>query len=117
MAEPRSKDQIRKEPRTNLNRQDSHGDCDTKGQMSDSEASDGEPLEPIAVIGLSCKFPDDATSPERFWDMIMKKKCASKNYPPDRMNIDAFYHPNAQKLNTVNLLSSNLPCRNRLMTD
>ncbi|KAL8643785.1 MAG: hypothetical protein Q9226_008122, partial [Calogaya cf. arnoldii] len=55
-------------------------------------------LEPIAVVGISLKFPGEATSEERFWKMMLEKRCASKDYPSDRMNIDAFYHPNPQKL-------------------
>ncbi|KAG8531947.1 Type I Iterative PKS [Bacidia gigantensis] len=53
----------------------------------------GGTLEPIAVVGLALKFPDDATTPEAFWQMLLDKKCASKDYPVDRMNVDSFYHP------------------------
>lgn len=66
----------------------------------DSE-TDEDILEPIAIVGLSVKFPGQATSAGAFWDMMMERKCASKIFPPDRMNIDAFYHPNPQKLNRV----------------
>ena len=65
--------------------------------------TDEDKLEPIAVVGLALKFPGDATSPEAFWSMIMEKKCASKDYPPDRMNVDAFYHPDFKKPNKVHL--------------
>ena len=77
------------------------------GLKPEMRPTDKDTKEPIAVIGLSLKFPGDATSPERFWSMMMEKKCASKDYPPDRMNIDAFYHPDANKLNKVNLALSN----------
>ena len=65
--------------------------------------TDEDKLEPIAVVGLALKFPGDATSPEAFWSMMMEKKCASKDYPPDRMNVDAFYHPDLKKPNKVHL--------------
>lgn len=64
---------------------------------------DEDTLEPIAVVGLSIKFPGDATSPELFWKMIMEKRCASKDYLADRINIDAFYHPNPNKLSRVSV--------------
>ena len=60
-------------------------------------------LEPIAVVGISLKFPAEATSEERFWKMMLEKRCASKEYPSDRMNINAFYHPNPQKLDRVSV--------------
>jgi hypothetical protein len=30
-------------------------------------------VEPIAVVGLSLKFPDDATTPEAFWKLLLEK--------------------------------------------
>jgi hypothetical protein len=54
-------------------------------------------LEPIAIIGMSLKFPQDATSPESFWKMMEEKRCAMTEWPEDRLNIDAFYHPDKNK--------------------
>ena len=58
-------------------------------------------MEPIAVVGLSLKFPEDATSPDGFWSMMLEKKCASKDFPEERMNIDSYYDPDNKTLNTV----------------
>lgn len=58
-------------------------------------------LEPIAVIGFSFKFPQDATSTEPFWDMLMKGRCASTEFPKDRMNRAAFHHPDPSRPGTV----------------
>lgn len=58
-------------------------------------------LEPLAVIGFSLKFPEDAISPDSFWKMLMEKRCASKEIPKDRMNIDALYHPDIERHDTV----------------
>jgi acyl transferase domain-containing protein len=51
----------------------------------------GDMLEPIAIIGHDIKFPQDATSPESFWQMLMDRKSAMTEIPPERFNIDAFY--------------------------
>lgn len=55
--------------------------------------SDYSLIEPVAVIGFSLKFPQDATSPEGFWEMMAGKRSAMTEFPADRLNIDAFYHP------------------------
>lgn len=48
-------------------------------------------LDSIAVVGFSMKFPEEATSAEGFWDMIIKGRCVSAEFPKDRLNIEAFY--------------------------
>ncbi|PSN64199.1 beta-ketoacyl synthase domain-containing protein [Corynespora cassiicola Philippines] len=54
----------------------------------------------IAIIGLSCRFPGDATSPEKFWDLLVSKR-DSYCLPPNRWNPDAFYHAGKDKLHTL----------------
>lgn len=46
---------------------------------------DGNDGDSIAICGFSIKFPQDATSPEAFWKMIMEKRCAMTEFPSDRM--------------------------------
>ncbi|KAL8910258.1 MAG: hypothetical protein Q9171_004422 [Xanthocarpia ochracea] len=55
---------------------------------------------PVAIIGLACRFPGDATSPTKFWDLLKNGRDA---YSPstDRYNADAFYHPNASNRQNV----------------
>ncbi|KLJ07412.1 hypothetical protein EMPG_17105 [Blastomyces silverae] len=60
-------------------------------------------LEPIAVIGLAIRFPGDAVAPGSFWRMIMEKKCCAKKIPENRMNIDAFHHPDPNRLDTTHI--------------
>ncbi|KAK7983237.1 hypothetical protein PG989_010639 [Apiospora arundinis] len=68
---------------------------------TDSEL-DGHDGDDIAVCGFSIKFPQDATTPEAFWKMMMDRRCAMTEFPPDRLNIDGF-HSKKQKLNTLPL--------------
>ncbi|KAH7330434.1 reducing type I polyketide synthase [Rhexocercosporidium sp. MPI-PUGE-AT-0058] len=58
-------------------------------------------LEPIAIVGISLRFPEDAVSEETFWDMLLKQRCASTRYPKDRINIDGFYSSDPAKDNTM----------------
>ena len=58
-------------------------------------------LEPIAIIGFSLRYPQDATSPASFWELLKEKRCAMTELPKDRFNVDAFYHPEKDRRNTV----------------
>ncbi|KAL4947686.1 phenolpthiocerol synthesis polyketide synthase ppsB [Aspergillus filifer] len=55
---------------------------------------------PIAVVGLACRFPGDASSPSKFWDMLKNGKDAYSSESP-RWNSDAFYHAGDARLNTL----------------
>lgn len=68
---------------------------------SDHAMLEEDRLEPIAVIGFSLEFPQEATSPENFWKMLTEKRCAMTDWPKDRMNVDAFYHADSNRTDTV----------------
>ncbi len=50
--------------------------------------------EPIAVIGIGCRYPGGVTSPETFWQLMRQAVDAIQEVPPDRWDIDAYYDPN-----------------------
>jgi hypothetical protein len=56
---------------------------------------------PIAIIGMSCRFPGDATSPEQLWKLVSEGRSAWSEIPPSRFGQEAFYHPEQSKLGTV----------------
>jgi hypothetical protein len=60
-------------------------------------------LEPLAIIGMASKFPSGAETESSFWDMLVSKRCASSDFPADRMNIDAFYNVDTNKPNSISL--------------
>ena len=47
-------------------------------------------LEPIAVIGMAFRGPQDATSPDALWSMIRERRSAMTEIPKSRFNVDAF---------------------------
>jgi len=49
--------------------------------------------EPIAIIGLGCRFPG-APSPEAFWTILREGRDVVSEIPRSRWNSDALYHPN-----------------------
>ncbi len=58
-------------------------------------------MEPIAIIGMSIRFPGDATSPDAFWDMLVAGRSAWSEIPASRFNIDAWYHGNPDRIDAV----------------
>ena len=57
--------------------------------------------EPVAVIGFAAQFPQDASSAEGFWQMLSQGRAAKTEIPNDRFDIDAFYHPDTDIVDTV----------------
>ncbi|KAL8824682.1 MAG: hypothetical protein Q9191_004887 [Dirinaria sp. TL-2023a] len=58
---------------------------------------------PIAIVGMSCRFPGDASSPEMFWDLLSNGRSAWSEIPESRFNKDAFYHPTSEKSTTTHV--------------
>lgn len=66
---------------------------------SDAEL-DGDEFDPIVICGFSLKFPQEATSAEAFWKMMVEKRCAMTEFPPNRLNANGF-HQGRKRLQTV----------------
>ena len=49
--------------------------------------------EPIAVIGMSCRFPGGCNSPEAFWQLLDRGGDAITQVPADRWDAKSYYHP------------------------
>lgn len=49
--------------------------------------------EPIAIIGMGCRFPGGANDPERFWELLRDGRDAIGEVPPDRWNVEDYYDP------------------------
>ena len=54
-------------------------------------APDGR-SEPIAVVGMGCRFPGGADDPEAFWELLAAAASTrSREVPADRWDVDALY--------------------------
>lgn len=58
-------------------------------------------MDPIAVVGMALKFPQDATSPSAFWEMLTRGSSARTEVPGNRFNAKAFFKPDRNKTGTV----------------
>ncbi|OBT78885.1 Type I Iterative Polyketide synthase (PKS) [Pseudogymnoascus sp. 05NY08] len=71
------------------------------GSVQEGEGEDKSM--PIAIVGMGCRFPQEATSPEKLWEMLYNKRHARTEVPKDRFNAEAFYHPDADRSGSMNL--------------
>lgn len=58
--------------------------------------------EPIAVIGMGCRFPGGANSPEQYWRRLRDGFDAIAEVPPDRWNVDEYYDPDPDQIGKIN---------------
>ncbi|MFD8286592.1 type I polyketide synthase, partial [Streptomyces solisilvae] len=62
------------------------------------EAEDQE-HEPLAIIGMSCRFPGDVASPEDLWRLVMSDGDAVGEFPTDRgWDLEALYDPDPERV-------------------
>jgi acyl transferase domain-containing protein len=51
---------------------------------------------PIAVVGMACRFPGDATTPERYWDNLAAGHDAVTEVPASRWDSAAWFDPDPE---------------------
>ncbi|MCB9450588.1 MAG: type I polyketide synthase [Anaerolineaceae bacterium] len=60
------------------------------------DATERARTEPIAVIGMGCRFPGGANTPEQFWELLVNGVDGITETPKNRWNIDALYDPDPE---------------------
>jgi acyl transferase domain-containing protein len=56
------------------------------------DAAERSRVEPIAIVGMSCRFPG-AGNPAEFWQLLRDGRDAVTEVPRERWNVDRFYDP------------------------
>lgn len=57
------------------------------------DALENQRAEPIAVIGMSCRFPGGANTPEAFWELLKHGVDAITEVPSERWDINEYFDP------------------------
>ncbi|MBA8826063.1 acyl transferase domain-containing protein [Saccharopolyspora lacisalsi] len=62
--------------------------------MPESGTSDFRPqYEPIAIVGIGCRFAGGVDSPEALWEVLSEGRDVVTEVPPDRWSVDESYDP------------------------
>ncbi len=57
--------------------------------------------EPIAVVGVGCRFPGGVVDADSYWRLLSDGVDAIQEVPPDRWDVDAFYESEAGRPGTM----------------
>nr|POE77901.1 reducing polyketide synthase hmp8 [Quercus suber] len=72
-----------------------------QAQDEASSQSKSPSFEPLAVVGMAFNLPQGTNSDEKLWRVLVDKRNTMSEWPADRVNVDAFYHPDPLRTNTV----------------
>ncbi|MGA7704027.1 MAG: type I polyketide synthase [Solirubrobacteraceae bacterium] len=54
-------------------------------------------VEPIAIVGIGCRYPGNVTSPQQLWELVLGGQDAITPFPTDRgWDLERIYHPDPE---------------------
>ncbi|PYI29622.1 polyketide synthase [Aspergillus indologenus CBS 114.80] len=70
--------------------------------MEHPELNPARQCEPVAIVGIGCRLPGQASSPSKLWDLLVRNETGHGPVPPERYNAAAYYHPDAERPGSIN---------------
>ncbi|KAM0795830.1 thiolase-like protein [Usnea florida] len=62
------------------------------------------PSQPVAIVGIGCRFPGDATSPSKLWNLYVTGRDGCSAIPKDRFNVKSLYDVDGERVDGSHVL-------------
>nr|WP_319802113.1 type I polyketide synthase [Actinoplanes cyaneus] len=70
------------------------GELGGREPEADVATTAADPGEPIAIVGMACRFPGGVTSPDELWNLVVNGQDGIVEFPGDRgWDVETLYHP------------------------
>ncbi|KAL8656993.1 MAG: hypothetical protein Q9226_002364 [Calogaya cf. arnoldii] len=57
--------------------------------------------EPIAIVGMACRWPGDASNTSKLWDLLEQKRSGYTQFEDNKLHLEGFYHPNQHRPGSI----------------
>lgn len=73
-------------------------EANTENEMNMGGDKEEDPSEEdVAIVGISCRFPGGANSPEEYWDVLINGINGICEMPAERWDVDHYYSPDKEE--------------------
>ncbi|KAJ5971601.1 PKS-NRPS protein [Penicillium vulpinum] len=59
--------------------------------------------EPVAIVGIGCRFPGGANTPAKLWELLEQRRDILKPIPSDRLNAKGFFDADGERQGCMNV--------------